>query len=260
MRSRSRARPARRWARTVIVAADGPGFLVNRCGRPFAAEALRLLQERIATHEQIDRICRLGGGFRMGPFELMDLVGIDVGFEVAKSFAELSFGEPRWRPSPLQARLVAAGRLGRKTGRGWYAYGDGPHRPEDPSPPAARGRRRSRRADRGRRHARRRAARARRDRRLHAADERRPNRRAAGADRRRAGAPAGSALPRDGSRPRSGGRRDRDRPAERLGRRAGRRTAAADAVRRPAAGGLRRAVRRRLPPAAAAGRVAASSS
>jgi 3-hydroxybutyryl-CoA dehydrogenase len=106
----------------VIVAADGPGFLVNRCGRPFSGEALRLLQERVATHDQIDRICRLGGGFRMGPFELMDLVGIDVGLEVAKSFTELSCGEPRWRPSPLQARMVAAGRLGRKTGRGWYEY------------------------------------------------------------------------------------------------------------------------------------------
>ena len=93
----------------VILAADGPGFLVNRCGRPFDGEALRLLQERVATHEQIDRICRLGGGFRMGPFELMDLVGIDVGFEVAKSFNELSFGEPRWKPSPIQARMVAAG-------------------------------------------------------------------------------------------------------------------------------------------------------
>ena len=98
--------------KTVIVAGDGPGFLVNRCGRPFGAEALRLLQERVATHEQIDRICRLGGGFRMGPFELMDLVGIDVGFEVAQSFTELSFGEPRWKPSPIQARMVAAGRLG----------------------------------------------------------------------------------------------------------------------------------------------------
>jgi 3-hydroxybutyryl-CoA dehydrogenase len=121
----------------VIVAADGPGFLVNRCGRPMGGEALRLLQERVAGHEQIDRICRLGGGFRMGPFELMDLVGIDVGFEVAKSFTELSFGEPRWRPSPLQAQLVAAGRLGRKTGRGWYAYDeDGSYRPSDPEAPA----------------------------------------------------------------------------------------------------------------------------
>jgi 3-hydroxybutyryl-CoA dehydrogenase len=119
----------------VIVAADGPGFLVNRCMRPFGAEALRLVQERVATPEQVDRICRLGGGFRMGPFELMDLVGIDVGYAVAQSFDELSFGEPRWKPSPLQARMVAAGRLGRKTGRGWYEYGDGPHRADDPEPP-----------------------------------------------------------------------------------------------------------------------------
>jgi 3-hydroxybutyryl-CoA dehydrogenase len=127
----------RAMGKEVIVAADGPGFLVNRCGRPFNGEGLRLLQERVASHEQIDRICRLGGGFRMGPFELMDLVGIDVGFEVAKSFEELSFGEPRWRPSPIQARMVAAGRLGRKTGRGYYEYGeDGSYRPEDPEPPA----------------------------------------------------------------------------------------------------------------------------
>jgi 3-hydroxybutyryl-CoA dehydrogenase len=120
-----------------IVAADGPGFLVNRCGRPFVGEGLRLLQERLAGHEAIDRICRLGGGFRMGPFELMDLVGIDVGLEVAKSFTELSFGEPRWRPNPIQARMAAAGRLGRKTGRGFYEYApDGSYRPEDPPPPA----------------------------------------------------------------------------------------------------------------------------
>jgi 3-hydroxybutyryl-CoA dehydrogenase len=136
----------------VIVASDGPGFLVNRCGRPFGAEALRLLQERVATHEQIDRICRLGGGFRMGPFELMDLVGIDVGFEVAKSFDAQSFGEPRWKPNVLQARMVAAGRLGRKTGAGWYEYGEPggnarreggprrqPHRADDPPPPEAGG-------------------------------------------------------------------------------------------------------------------------
>jgi 3-hydroxybutyryl-CoA dehydrogenase len=122
----------------VILAADGPGFLVNRCGRPFGAEALRLLQEGIAGHEEIDRICRMGGGFRMGPFELMDLVGIDVGFEVAQSFTELSFGEPRWKPSPIQARMVAAGRLGRKAGRGFYEYSrEGRHRPPDPDPPAA---------------------------------------------------------------------------------------------------------------------------
>src|SRR5256885_1575328 len=115
--------------KTVIVASDGPGFLVNRCGRPFGAESLRLLQERVATHDQIDRICRLGGGFRMGPFELMDMVGIDVGFEVAKSFDAQSFGEPRWRANMLQARMVASGLLGRKTGAGWYRYEEGePHR------------------------------------------------------------------------------------------------------------------------------------
>ena len=119
----------------VILAADGPGFLVNRCGRPFGLEALRLLQERIAPLEEIDRICRLGGGFRMGPFELMDLVGVDIGLEVSKSFYELSFGEPRWRPSPIAARMAAAGRHGRKTGRGYYSYADGPHRPDDRSPP-----------------------------------------------------------------------------------------------------------------------------
>jgi 3-hydroxybutyryl-CoA dehydrogenase len=123
----------------VILAADGPGFLVNRCGRPFGLEAVRLLQERLAEVEQIDRICRLGGGFRMGPFELMDLVGVDVGFEVSKSFYELSFGEPRWRPSPIAARMTAAGYHGRKAGRGYYRYDDGPHRPEDPEPPAAGG-------------------------------------------------------------------------------------------------------------------------
>src|SRR5437764_1967265 len=121
---------AQLMGKRVIRAQDGPGFLVNRCNRPFGAEALRLLQERVATHEQIDRIVRLGGGFRMGPFELMDLVGIDVGFEVAKSFMEQSFGEPRWKPSPLQAKKVAAGQLGRKTGRGWYEYPPGP--PDDP--------------------------------------------------------------------------------------------------------------------------------
>jgi 3-hydroxybutyryl-CoA dehydrogenase len=121
--------------KTVIVASDGPGFLVNRCGRPVNGEALRLLQERVATVEQIDRIARLGGGFRMGPFELMDLVGIDVGYEVARSFNDQSFGEPRWKPSTLQARMVAAGTLGRKTGQGWYSYSDGPHRPDDEEPP-----------------------------------------------------------------------------------------------------------------------------
>jgi 3-hydroxybutyryl-CoA dehydrogenase len=121
----------------VIDASDSPGFIVNRCNRPFGLEALKLLAEGGGLEpETIDRICRLGGGFRMGPFELSDLVGVDVGLEVAKSFHELSFGEPRWRPSPLQAKVVAAGHHGRKTGRGWYVYEEGrPHRPDDPPPP-----------------------------------------------------------------------------------------------------------------------------
>jgi 3-hydroxybutyryl-CoA dehydrogenase len=120
----------------VIDAADVTGFLVNRCNRPFGLEALRTIETRQADVETVDMICR-SAGFRMGPFELQDLVGIDTGFEVSRSFYELSFGEPRWRPSPLSARMVDAGRHGRKTGRGWYAYAqDGaPHRPEDPPAP-----------------------------------------------------------------------------------------------------------------------------
>jgi 3-hydroxybutyryl-CoA dehydrogenase len=126
----------RAMGKIVIRATDGPGFLVNRCNRPFGLEALRLLGERVAGIETIDRIVRLGGGFRMGPFELSDLVGVDTGFDVSRSFYELSFGEPRWRPSPIQAQRVAAGLHGRKTGRGYYDYtGDGPHRPADPEPP-----------------------------------------------------------------------------------------------------------------------------
>jgi 3-hydroxybutyryl-CoA dehydrogenase len=116
----------------VIGAADAPGFIVNRCNRPFGLEALRAVQDGLATPEQVDRICRMAGGFRMGPFELMDLVGLDVGLAVSRSFYEQSFGEPRWRPSPLVARRVAAGHLGRKAGRGWYEYPPG--RPADPEP------------------------------------------------------------------------------------------------------------------------------
>ncbi|HEY2283122.1 MAG TPA: 3-hydroxyacyl-CoA dehydrogenase NAD-binding domain-containing protein [Solirubrobacteraceae bacterium] len=122
-------------SKTVIRAQDGPGFLVNRCNRPFGLEALRLLQERIADVETIDRTVRIEGGFRMGPFELMDLVGIETGFEISKSFYEQSFGEPRWRPSPIAARYVAAGRYGRKSGRGYYDYSIDPYRPPDPAPP-----------------------------------------------------------------------------------------------------------------------------
>jgi 3-hydroxybutyryl-CoA dehydrogenase len=124
-----------RFGKRVIVVRDGPGFLANRCARPFGMEALRLLNDRIAGHAVIDRIVRMGGGFRMGPLELADLVGIDVGFEVSKSFWEQSFHEPRWRPSMVQARMVQAGRFGRKSGRGYYDYSRDPYREPDPDAP-----------------------------------------------------------------------------------------------------------------------------
>jgi 3-hydroxybutyryl-CoA dehydrogenase len=123
-----------RMGRTPVRAADEIGFLANRCARPFSLEALRLLGDRIADAETIDRICRVGGGFRMGPFELTDLVGIDVNFEVAKSFWEQSFHEPRWQPHPIQQQMVSAGRLGRKSGRGYYDYSREPYREKDPEP------------------------------------------------------------------------------------------------------------------------------
>ena len=153
-----------------IRASDGPGFLVNRCNRPFGLEALRLVSEQIADFQSIDRIVRMEGGFPMGPFELSDLVGVDTGFEISESFYELSFGEPRWRPSTIQATRVAAGLHGRKTGRGYYDYSDGPkgYRPRGPPTNRVRlaGRWRGSGRDRGRRRARRRAARRRRGGRL----------------------------------------------------------------------------------------------
>ena len=123
---------ARGMGRTPIRARDSVGFVANRCVRPFFLESLRMLAEGVARHDEIDRIVRLGAGLRMGPFELMDLIGIDVNFAVARSFWEQSFGEPRWRPSPIHERMVASGRLGRKTGRGFYTYEKGEqHRPRD---------------------------------------------------------------------------------------------------------------------------------
>ncbi|MBI2692358.1 MAG: 3-hydroxyacyl-CoA dehydrogenase [Solirubrobacterales bacterium] len=121
--------------RESIDASDGPGFLVNRVSRPFLLEAQQLLGEGVADAPTIDRVMRLGGGFRMGPFELSDLVGVDVGYDIAKSFYDLGHGEPRWRPSGIPAQMIAAGRLGRKSGRGYYEYPEGgAYRPEDPSP------------------------------------------------------------------------------------------------------------------------------
>ena len=139
--------PGEAMGKRVIDAADGPGFLVNRCGRPFGLEALRLRAGAARRRvEQIDRICRLGGGFRMGPFELLDLVGIDVGFEVSKSFYELSLRRAalaarRRSPRGWSPRAASAAR----PGRGWYDYADdGPHRPDGPARAGGRRRRRPR--------------------------------------------------------------------------------------------------------------------
>jgi 3-hydroxybutyryl-CoA dehydrogenase len=105
-----------------VVVHDAPGFIVNRCARPFYGEALRLLSEGVATVEEIDRIVKLEGGFKMGPFELMDLIGIDVNLAVTKSMYEQTFGEARYRPSIIQQKMVSSGLLGRKTKRGFYTY------------------------------------------------------------------------------------------------------------------------------------------
>lgn len=108
--------------KTAVQVKDTPGFIVNRVARPFPGEALRLLGDGVAGPRQIDRAAKLGAGFRMGPFELMDLVGMDINFAVNRSVFEQFFYEPRFRPHPLQAQMVKANRLGRKSGAGWYRY------------------------------------------------------------------------------------------------------------------------------------------
>lgn len=110
------------WGKIPVRAGSTPGFIVNRCARPFYGEALRLLAERAADPATIDAVMREAGGFRMGPFELMDLVGHDVNFAVTKSVWEACFHDPRFTPSVLQQEMVAAGYLGRKSGRGFYDY------------------------------------------------------------------------------------------------------------------------------------------
>jgi 3-hydroxybutyryl-CoA dehydrogenase len=114
---------ARRWGKTPVVTCDTPGFIVNRVARPFYLEALRLLGEGVADIETIDRIVR-AGGFRMGPFELMDLIGSDVNYAVTQSVYHAFFEDPRYRPHPIQRRMVESGRLGRKTGRGFYDHAE----------------------------------------------------------------------------------------------------------------------------------------
>ncbi len=111
------------WGKTPVHSADAPGFIVNRVNRPFTLEALRLLEDGRGTVAGIDAAIR-AEGFPMGPFELMDLVGVDVNLAAARGIWEAFRYEPRFRPSPIQERLVEAGRLGRKTGEGFYWYGE----------------------------------------------------------------------------------------------------------------------------------------
>ncbi len=115
---------ARQLGKTPVRALDTPGFIVNRVARPFGGEALRLVAEGVATPAEIDRIVR-AAGVPMGPCELADLVGLDVSLAVTQALYDQTYGEPRFRPQPLQARMVAAGTLGRKSGQGFYRYEGG---------------------------------------------------------------------------------------------------------------------------------------
>jgi 3-hydroxybutyryl-CoA dehydrogenase len=106
-----------------VLAKDTPGFIVNRVARNYYGEAFRIAGDSIASYEQVDSIMR-GHGFAMGPFQLMDLIGIDVNFAVTQSVYEQFFGEERFRPHLLQQKMVEANMLGKKTGRGFYDYSE----------------------------------------------------------------------------------------------------------------------------------------
>ncbi len=109
--------------KTAVICKDTPAFIVNRVARPFYGEAFRLLGENAADVANIDRLMR-SLGFRLGPFELIDLIGADVNFAVTQSVYDAYFQEPRYRPHPIQAQMVGSNRLGRKSGRGFYDYRD----------------------------------------------------------------------------------------------------------------------------------------
>lgn len=129
---------AERMGHRAVRAADTPGFIVNHAGRGFGGEALRILQEGVATFDEIDRILREAAGFRMGPFELLDLTGLDVSHPVMESVYRGFYEEPRFRPSYQLRQRLEAGLLGRKTGRGFYVYADGKAE-RTPAPELARG-------------------------------------------------------------------------------------------------------------------------
>jgi len=114
-----------RMGHTPVCAKDTPGFIVNHAGRGFVTEALRILSEGVAEHQDVDRIMRQGVGFRMGPFELLDLTALDVSHPAMEAIYNQYYQEPRLRPSPLARQRLMAGLLGRKTQRGFYAYTDG---------------------------------------------------------------------------------------------------------------------------------------
>jgi 3-hydroxybutyryl-CoA dehydrogenase len=118
------ARIVEGWGKTAIRSTDSPGFIVNRVNRPFTLEPLRLLRAGAGTIETIDRAL-VEAGFPMGPFALMDLIGIDVNLAAARGLFDAFGRPPRFRPSPIQEELVTAGRLGRKAGEGFYRYADG---------------------------------------------------------------------------------------------------------------------------------------
>ncbi|MFJ4949510.1 3-hydroxyacyl-CoA dehydrogenase [Streptomyces sp. NPDC088760] len=121
---------ARAWGKTPVACADTPGFIVNRIARPFYAEAFAVYEAQAADPATIDAVLRESGGFKMGAFELTDLIGQDVNESVTQSVWQSFFQDVRFTPSLPQRRLVESGRLGRKTGRGWYDYRDGAERPE----------------------------------------------------------------------------------------------------------------------------------